>query len=84
MSRRLVWMSGSGWEVPDIRYLSEGPPECLGVVGSGREAHKEVREWSRVYPGCLRVVGRPSQISGSGREALPDVQEWLRGPTGFP
>ena len=57
----------------------------------GREALKDVREWSvgRLewsggHPGCpgvvekpYRVVGSPSRMSGSGQEALPNVREWL-------
>ena len=46
------------------------------MSGSGCEALPDVREWSVGSPGCLRVVGRPYQISGSCQEALPDVQEW--------
>ena len=44
---------------------------------SGREALKDVQEWSGGSPKCLGVVGRPSQICGSGREALPEVREAL-------
>ena len=83
-------------------------PECPGVVGktswmsgrpsqmsgSGREAVPDVREWSKDYLECLRVVKRPTQMSksgrrpsrmsGSGREAVLDVQEWSRGPPECP
>ena len=99
MSRRLVWMSGSGWEVPDIRecsddlqyvrYLSVGPPECLGVVGrptrksgSGREAIPDVCEWSGGPPRYPGVVERLSRMSRSGCEALQDFREWSGGPSG--
>ena len=55
------------------------------MSGSGREAVPDVREWSKDYLECLRVVKRPTQMSKSGRrpsrmsgsvlEALPDVRE---------
>ena len=51
----------------------------------GGEVLSNVREWLGGTPGCLQVVGRPSQmsvsggwpsrISGCGRETLPNVQE---------
>ena len=40
-----------------------------------RETFLKVREWSEDPPGCLQLVGRPSQVSAIVREALPDVQE---------
>ena len=43
------------------------------MIGSGQVVLPDVREWSGGPPGCLGVVGRPSQMSGSGRESLPDV-----------
>ena len=43
---------------------------------SGREALPHVREWSVGPPGCLGLVGRPSQMSGSGQVALPGVWEY--------
>ena len=58
---------------------------------SGRESLSDVRKWSGVPPGCLRVVRRPSQMSGrpsrmsrSGRKALPDVRKLSGGPPGCP
>ena len=52
----------------------------------GREANRDVWEWSRDTTGCPGVVGRPSwvsvigrefpQMSGSIQQALPDVWEW--------
>ena len=64
------------------------------MSGSGREALKniwewsgtlpDVRDWSGFPPGCPGVVGKPYRRSGSGREALPDVREWSGGPTGCP
>ena len=44
---------------------------------SSREAHREVREWSR-------IVGRSSRKFGSGRESLLDVREWLGSTHGCP
>ena len=61
--------------------------------GSGREAHKEVREWtagpiggSGLPSGGSGVVGRPSLSSRSdrevlleGRDAFPEFREWSGG-----
>ena len=41
----------------------------------GWEALLDVRQWSGVHPGCLRLVDHPSLMFGSGREALPDVRD---------
>ena len=61
---------------------------------SGREALKDVREWSGGPRGCPGVIGRPSRLSGSDWDALPnvressgvvcDVREWSGGPPGCP
>ena len=47
---------------------------------SGREAVPDVREWSKDYFECLRVVKRPSRMFGSGRKTLPDVRGWSGDP----
>ena len=53
------------------------------MSGSCQADLPQVQKWSEdPLPGCLGVVGKPSQMSGSGREALPDVSEWLVGPPG--
>ena len=44
------------------------------MSGSGREAMKDVREWSGGPPVCPIIVGRSDRMSGSVREALPDVR----------
>ena len=44
------------------------------MSGSGRDALRDVREWSGVPQGCPGVVGRTSRMSGRGREALCYVQ----------
>ena len=44
------------------------------MAGSSPEALPDIREWLEGPPGCLGVVGRPSQISGSGLETIPEVQ----------
>ena len=44
--------------------------------GSGREALRDVREWSGGPLGCLGVVEKPSRMSGSGQDALSDDREW--------
>ena len=54
------------------------------MSGSGRVALSDVREWSKGYPECPVVVGRPSWMSGSCREALPYFWEWLRNPPSCP
>ena len=55
------------------------------------EAISNVRELSRVTPGCTGMVRTPSWMSGSCRvslldvrEALPVVQKWSEGPLGCP
>ena len=45
------------------------------MLGSGREALPDVREWSGDHPRYPGVDGRPSRKFGSGREDLPDVQD---------
>ena len=60
------------------------------MSGNGREALTDNREWSGTlldvqerlegFPGCPKVIVRPSRMSGSGREALPNVQEWSGAP----
>ena len=52
------------------------------MSGSGRLALLNVREWSRGPPGCMAVVGKPSQMSRSGQESFPDVKQWSGGPAG--
>ena len=64
------------------------------MSGSGLDALLDIQEWSGSLPKCLKVVGRPSQMSWSGREALPvvwecwealhNVLEWSGGPPGCP
>ena len=43
---------------------------------SGRQALKDVREWSGGPPGYPGVVWRPSRMSGSVRETLKYVQDY--------
>ena len=43
--------------------------------GSGREALREVQEWSEGPPKGLGVVRMPSHRFVNGREALPDFRE---------
>ena len=50
------------------------------MFGIGNEALSGVREWSRCYPKCPGVVGRPFWMSGRGREAHPNVWEWSGNP----
>ena len=57
------WMSESG-RIPSRKS------------GNGWVALPNVRERSRVLPGCLAIVGRPYRMCWSGREFLPVVQEW--------
>ena len=52
MSRRPSRMSGSG-------------RETLPNAWEWWEALPDVLEWSGGHPGCLEVLGRPSQLSGS-------------------
>ena len=47
---------------------------------SGRDAVREVQEWSGGPHKVLKVVRRPFWKSGSVREALPMVWEWSGGP----
>ena len=64
------------------------------MSGSGLDALPDVREWSGSPPKCLKVVGRPSQMSwsgreafpmsGNGQEALPVVREWSGSPPKCP
>ena len=54
------------------------------MFGSGREALPDVREWSRLPPGCPGKVGRPSRMSGSVHEAHQDVRECSGGSPGCP
>ena len=49
-----------------------------------REALSDVRQWSRVHPGCLEIDWWPSRMSSSGWEALLKNREWSRGPPGCP
>ena len=57
-------MSGNGRETfPNVRELLRDTPGSLKVVGGPLD----VREWSGEPLGCLKVSGRPSQMSLSGR-----------------
>ena len=47
------------------------------MIGSGREALSDVREWSIGPPRCPGVDGRPTRKSRSGRMFLPEVRETL-------
>ena len=86
---RPTQMSESGLEtlpyvreaLSDVREWWEALPhvcEACRMFGSGRKAIPNVREWSGGPPGCLRVIGSPSQMSESGWEALLDVREWSK------
>ena len=44
------------------------------MLGSGREALPQVREWSGDDPAGPGVVGRPACRSVTGREAFPHVR----------
>ena len=49
------------------------------MIGRGREALLDVREWLIGPPGSPGVVRRPFLMCMSGREALPNVREWSGG-----
>ena len=66
--------------------MSESGGRPSQILGSGREALTNarewlgglpnVREWLKGYFDCPGVVERPSRMTGIGRVAFPDVQEW--------
>ena len=54
------------------------------MLGSGRKALLEIRQWSEGPTGYPGVVVRPAQISGSGWVTLLNVREWSGGPPKYP
>ena len=54
------------------------------MSGSGGEAFRNVREWSRGPLGCPGVLERSSKRSECSRGFLPDVREWWEDPPGCP
>ena len=74
----------------DVWEWLEGPPRCLGVVGSlsrmsgsGRESLPDVLKWSGVSPDVREWSGGPPGCPG-GVGSLPDVREWSGGLPGCP
>ena len=67
--RETLRISGSGREaLPDVWEWSEGPHECLGVVGrpsrmsgSGQEALSDIQEWSEALSNVRELSGGPPE-----------------------